>query len=462
MVLFSVVSAALAVGITSVTCSNFLTIVDSGRRLTGFSRGLIAVAVSMILMLNPITWSQAVVVEVYSLALLLQAITWYLLVKYLRFSVTGNSRHSMRCVVLLGLTLGIVGAHHVSGLALFLPVLLVLFLVRNKNLVRTMLIFILSVIPGFLLYLYLPLRSAQNPPLDWGNPETFGALARHVSAAQYVDRAFGVTAAEFFARLGAFDWNQYFGVLGLLLFLAGLIIFVFKWRTAPFKAVGPGIMLFLVWAVVFAAGYSVSDYEIFFYPLFIPVALVMSVGVAWLYTSLIRIRPLLGQLPIVLIIVLSAFALNTRWVDMDLSEAGVTTAPGFAYRQMSVLPDDALVITGTDGYTFALLYASVCGIKNPLEEEKLDAAPGVDVVALDWLFSGWFRENVEARYGSGDRLLLGELQSDRVTSLRHIITLNIGNRPVYVDRGVLDLLNSAETLFESEPVLNLYRIIPSE
>src|SRR5207247_4955441 len=43
---------------------------------------------------------------------------------------------------------------------------------------------------GLLPYLYLPIRSRQDPVLDWGNPETLGSLIAVVTRRDFWDRRF--------------------------------------------------------------------------------------------------------------------------------------------------------------------------------------------------------------------------------------------------------------------------------
>ena len=111
----------------------------------------------------PMFISQAVITEVYALSNLFQALLWYLL---LRWWIQGDKlRHFF---FVLGLSL----AHHLTIL-LFVPFFLLLMLSgfrlsgRSEKALPPALLFAL---PGLALYLYLPLRAAMEPALNWGDP----------------------------------------------------------------------------------------------------------------------------------------------------------------------------------------------------------------------------------------------------------------------------------------------------
>ena len=77
--------------------------------------------------------------------------------------------------------------HHVI-IALYFPVFLLFILLNRPRLLKNWKL-IVKVVALFLLplllYLYLPIRSASNPPNDWGDPETVSAVIDHITAKQF-------------------------------------------------------------------------------------------------------------------------------------------------------------------------------------------------------------------------------------------------------------------------------------
>jgi len=90
----------------------------------------------------------------------------------------------------------------------------------SKQLVLILFFFLM----GLSVYLYLPIRSAQNPHYDWGNTETFTNLIFHASDRKDANFHFSVPKGNIFSKLLLIYWNLYrdnFSLLGVLLGLFG-------------------------------------------------------------------------------------------------------------------------------------------------------------------------------------------------------------------------------------------------
>ena len=173
--LLSAVCAALAVALLAASAARLARSVTAG----WLAGGLLA--------FSPLLWSQATVVEVYALHLLLVVGA---LGAWLRFDADGDRRW-LRLAALLG---GLGMAHHLTTALLAPALVLGVFARHPRPDAREVARLVGLATAPLLLYAYLPLASARDPAVDWGNPETWHAFWYHVSGAQY--RAF----------LGASDW----------------------------------------------------------------------------------------------------------------------------------------------------------------------------------------------------------------------------------------------------------------
>ena len=228
MVLFSVVCGALGIGILARTCTLAIHLLGAQKGMTIRGEQWWGALAASYAAVNPLLWSQAVVVEVYSLAILLQALIWLHALKYLEAQRVGDSRRAGIAVLGAGMVFGLVMAHHVMGASVLFP-LLVVFIVRpTRKPLLDVGRFLLGMIPGLLFYAYLPIRASQNPAIDWGHPDNLHNFFQHVSAAQYRGYMFDVTWTDFVRRLTTFPWDKYWGIGGVILLLIGLGVLGFS------------------------------------------------------------------------------------------------------------------------------------------------------------------------------------------------------------------------------------------
>lgn len=140
-----------------------------------------SLSASFILAFSRTYWSQSTSIEVYSLHCVFLAAILYSIVKALR------SRHNMRWWSVVGFLLGLSFTNHMTTV-LLIPGLLLLFgseFRKRRDLLRGAGSLVIPFFLGLSLYLYLPIRAADDPVLNWGNPQTFERFLWHVSGKQY-------------------------------------------------------------------------------------------------------------------------------------------------------------------------------------------------------------------------------------------------------------------------------------
>jgi hypothetical protein len=124
-----------------------------------------------------------------------------------------------------------------------------------------------------LLYLYLPIRAAQNPLMNWGDPDNLQRFIRHVSGWQF--RTWMFSSFDVFQRqLGVFFSSLYgeFSI-SLIAVVAGFVAALFLQRRLFWWA-----MMLIVGDLIYAANYSIHDISSYFLLSYISLALFGAVG----------------------------------------------------------------------------------------------------------------------------------------------------------------------------------------
>ncbi len=226
-------------------------------------------------------WSQSSSVEVYSLhVLLIVLVVYFLLRAYL------YPQQDIKPWIWVAVALSLSFSNHMTSL-LILPGVAFLFFkkmgIRRQTVKPVLIMTGLFVVLIALLYLYLPLRASQNPVLNWGNPENWKNLIRHVSGKQYSVWLFSSadSAWKNFSRFidafpGEFTWA------GLILGILGVLQTLKKWT-------GLSIFLFISFfcTVLYAINYDIHDLETYFLLAYLVFAFWIAIGIRW---CLVRIR----------------------------------------------------------------------------------------------------------------------------------------------------------------------------
>ena len=142
----------------------------------------ISLAVSLILPFSPTYWSQSIDAEVYTLNIFFVALLIYLLTLW-------SESKSIKLLYWISFIYGLSLTNHQMMILLF-PAFAVFIYLNDKKIVKrfkTIFFMLLLFLLGLSVYLYLPIRSLQNPMLDWGNPETVKRFWEHITRKEYSD-----------------------------------------------------------------------------------------------------------------------------------------------------------------------------------------------------------------------------------------------------------------------------------
>jgi hypothetical protein len=421
--LLSILSASLAPVLL------FLTL---ARALPGRGALLGAAFASLSLGFSFHYWSQAVVGEVYALHVLLTSMVVYSLVRW----VQARDAFLFLAAYALGLSFA---NHMLSTVTLAFAVVFVLGGPGRKklNLSLSFWTLVFFLIP-LTLYAYLPLRSMNNPPLDWGNPETWDQFRWVISGAQYRFRLLGKPLLETLPRL----WPGPFLATGWLVALLALLGLVWgRIRASLRVALAAAIAVDLAAVVL----YDIPDFLAYLLPAVFALSLLAGAGFHRVVDAcevllqrtgrpaLVRYGASLAAGLLLLAAILPAARQNRR--DTDASSDLYPYV--FGRTTFRVVESNALIMSEYDGRTFALWFFR--------ETEYKETHPDLVVIMKPLLVWPWYIENLRELHPD---LTVPEAGNSDATMIS-LVASNMDRRPVYAVRDDPAL----RQFFELKPVL---------
>lgn len=213
-----------------------------------------------------------------------------------------------------------------------------------------------AVVVGLLPYAYLPLRSAMQPPLDWGDPETLPRFVDVVLRRQFWDRAWWEGPRDLVPIVA--DWATSLpaelGWAGASLAVLGVVA---GWR----RRLPVGFLLLVMAANVAALAAHGSRSDIFvwhryYVPSYALAALLAGIGCHEVVTRLPR--PM-RWVPVLLPLAMLAGG----WARFDRSRYRV--AEDFAGRVLDAMPPGAHLVASDDNVLFVLMYLQLVEGRRP-------------------------------------------------------------------------------------------------
>lgn len=244
----------------------------AGSRRLQRARAVAAGCAALCLAFGITLWTWATVAEVYAL----QAAVLVGMLSALFAALRGSGRWAWGAA---GLCFGLgLANHHVMTLV-FAPALVFLLLAAPDNrraVGRGWLPAMLGLALGLALYLYLPIRAAQGPLLNWGNPVNLQRFIWHITGRQYQVNLFAVPLSAMLDNLG-FGlrlWWEQFTPAGFLLAVWGLGA---MWRRDRRMALFCALVV--IADVAFASHYDIAeDSDAYYIPTFLMTALWLAWG----------------------------------------------------------------------------------------------------------------------------------------------------------------------------------------
>ena len=391
-------------------------------------------------------WSQSVIAEVYTLHLFFLVLLIYL---SLRLLEKPSPVIFLSSWFIMGLSLS---NHHTA--LLFLPFLAWVTFRTWRNIPgRGKAFFPCMFFLGLLPYLYLPLRSRANPPLDWGNPENLQNFLRVVTRHQYGGFSFNSWGWEYLqfhlAKYGKLLFRQFSFLSLLALGLLGVV------KKPGVKRVFL-IYFFLAYSVFYVFLVAFNPYirhpsvhvGVFYIPSFLIFSYFIGEGISFLREKEKRLLPLFFLLPFVLLGINYPYC--NRHKDFSSYQYGV--------KVLSLLPKNSIVFTDhkdsififwylqfVEGKRKDLVFLSVESLKRPIYLARMRKLYPRVKFPDEKEVKGFIRETIEKKYPPETIVYM---------IIESIIEKNLAKFPIYSN------LVFPQRKFVFSAVPPVYRLLP--
>lgn len=270
------------------------------------------IAAAFFLAFSKTFWMQSTSVEVYSFQSMLFA-----LILFFSFKAFSSKEESSKTWLLVGLSFAFGFSNHMTTL-LAIPFAAILFFFKEKLTTSSIKIIfktlVLSIPVLVLIYLYLPIRAAQNPIMNWGNPINFENFWRHFTGRQYQVWLFASFEATK-KQLGNFVSNfpSEFTIVGLFI---GLIGFIFLYKIN--KKIFLTTLATFLFAVLYSVNYDIVDLDSYFLLAYMIFSIWILFGFLLLFSKLEQLLKTKRMIiPIFTILIFVPLASNKSEVDQS-------------------------------------------------------------------------------------------------------------------------------------------------
>ena len=401
--------------------------------LTLLNQIIISLAISLTYGFAQTIWEQANSLEVYSLQLLLMNLVIFFALKAY-FSV--SKIYYIVTAFLLGLSL----SNHMTGI-LLLPAILWLYFLDEKRKFRItadkLKFFLFLLIPlliGLSLYIYLPVRSAMLPPVNWGWVHRgFNKFMYHISGGQYQVWMFS-GAGVIFKNLGKFFslLPYQFGIFGLILAFWGIIK---VWKSSDLFWF---LILLIIANLFYTLNYSIFDIDPYFSLSFIALLIFAVIGTAFIIRNNLKLIYVIALIPVF------EFFLNFK--NCDHSQDRMVAE--YTKNVLASMEPNAILISAQwDYFVGPFMYEQI------VEHKRSD----VVIVEKELMRRTWYPLQFELQYPQiyssaknefeTYKTILDdfeekrpynniEIQARYVNVFKKIITENINSHPIYMTMDV--------------------------
>jgi 4-amino-4-deoxy-L-arabinose transferase-like glycosyltransferase len=406
----------------------------AGRTLSATRRWPLGILAGLVFALTPVAWNWGLRADPHALHVFLAALLLVLLAGW-QARTGSHDRAAARWLVVAAAVFGLSLGNHALTLLLAPGIAVYLLFVEPRILWRrwrlVLVCFAVLVASAAAVYLYLPLRSAMDPPLDYADPETWQRFWYVVLGEQF-QGSFGPLPP--FADIVSGAWDELVRNLGPLAIVAGAGVILGLARHPRLTVLG---LLWFACTWLFAIGYPNAVIERYY------------------------------LVPLLMAALWVALAADAAW------DALRDLWPGPRRAQLSRLLGGAMVVVLLGAALVPAIerYEQIDASDETRGREILDATfETVDedaVIISWWSFSTplWYGRWVEGRREDVTIIDDRDILDDGFGDVTAAIDTYLGERPVYIIRLGQDIETLAQR-YELEPVeaipAEVYRVLPPE
>jgi hypothetical protein len=360
---------------------------------------------------TPLYWQQATIPETYALDSCLVAGGLVLLLRWLRGAAP---LWSVTLVLALGL------ANHLISLAFAAGLVVALLLRRPRPVWAELAGAALPLLLTPALYGLLLLRARAHPLADWGDPQTLGALWRHVSAAEYHHFLGSRTPAAVLLDVARLPQRlrQQFSTVGAIAVVWAVLLVITR---AP--RLGLVLLAIVLTDVAIVARDAAPAAPAYLSLTYLILAIALGAGAALLPALLFptgrtaAIAQTVSSGGVLLLAIL--LLLHTRpLVDIHADRSLERTARA----DLLAVPPQGLLLTEGDNPTFALWYL----------QDVLGIRPDVVIWTANLALDPWYTRQMHRRYPT---VIPAALPNDPQAATARVVAANEGTRAIVTVAG---------------------------
>lgn len=334
--------------------------------------------------LNKTFWTQSTSVEVYSLHAFLICLIILFAIRAYQSNYSGKFFSFKNPWLLFSIALALGFANHMTTL-LILPGIAYLYFSKfrfNKpaftNLLL-MIIFFIGLLTVF--YLYLPLRTAQQPAINWGNTTDLDKILRHISGKQYQVWIFSSIEAS--KKQLAYFINNFPSEFTFILIPALLGLFnSFKYS----KKISVFFLICFISTVLYSINYDISDIDSYFLLAYISVGYFSFWGVIKIF-NLIKVES--QKIKVTLALSALILILHFGFTFGKVNQSGIYVYEDYSKTLINSVPKNAIILSYQWDYFLSASYY----FQN-VESFRKDVA----IVDKELLRRSWYFNQLEHNY----------------------------------------------------------------